>query len=849
MKRLARLSVTTVCVAGFVTSGLLATAGAAPAAAKAMVVPVDRQDYTTPVTTTNPYDGSTIDAYDGDPSSIHVAIQGGQPAATSYVHVAIDYIPPGAAATGVVMTLHLTQQSDASNKGVYEIYNVNNSQAIIEACALTSELPGSFDAQKPPGYDCQHGSAVGKQSKDGQTWTFDLRGLLGYWHQHGNTGAALIGIGSGDNSQTWQVAFYKSRSAANVAFTAPTTPVAPATSSGGNHVTGGTGTGHAPPPVGGAPAGSTVVPAAPPAAAGIGSPPAASAPNVAGAPSGTAPAATQSHRSDSSTPVWPWVLVGSIALAGGSIAWAHRAAILASMPRGVAIFRTHPRAYTVAAAALSWGLVFSGYSVVTQPAHHGQQLAGDTQTTGTTTPGGVQPTTGLPAGTVTTHVGTATTTGVVTGQTSGGATTTSSNPSVRAAQTEFTGPGIYKTIDGVRVFFPSNGGVPVAQLYNGADDVMGLTANQIRICAHAALTYGTAFHISASDLDVFWTKVNKEKGGIFGRQVATNDQNDNYDPGTAVQAAQACKDWSTFLLLGGIGFDQIPAVRQWAEQNHMLYLHHIATIEGSQGLRYSFSMLPTVEQTGAYLGEVAARQLRGKKIAIIYRQSSNWTPALGPFKQIVKAAGSQIVGEYGVQINQGNYTQELTEARSAGAQVVLSWENALSEIEMIKQAQGQNWHPAWLVNGFNIITNTLGSTALDQDMWSAAEWDAYDPGYYGGGFAAYTAEIHEFEAEYKKYDPGADLSGDGGDLLFLNWEAQKWLYDLLLTCGKDCTRNKVAGLMLAGYHKTSPPNCPAQFGVKYDHHHAGYLFNVLHAVRDPNGRANFVPVERCVTSY
>jgi hypothetical protein len=281
----------------------------------------------------------------------------------------------------------------------------------------------------------------------------------------------------------------------------------------------------------------------------------------------------------------------------------------------------------------------------------------------------------------------------------------------------------------------------------------------------------------------------------------------------------------------------------------MLYLHHIATIEGSQGLRYSFSMLPTVEQTGAYLGEIAARQLRGKKIAIIYRQSSNWTPALGPFKQIVKAAGSQIVGEYGVQINQGNYTQELTEARSAGAQVVLSWENALSEIEMLKQAQGQNWHPAWLVNGFNIITNTLGSTALDQDMWSAGEWDAYDPGYYGGGFASYAGEIREFEAEYKKYDPGADLSGDGGDLLFLNWEAQKWLYDLLLTCGKDCTRNKVAGLMLSGYHKVTPPNCPAQFGVKYDHHHAGYLFNVLHAVRDPNGRANFVPVGRCVSSY
>src|SRR5258708_23320929 len=150
---------------------------------------------------------------------------------------------------------------------------------------------------------------------------------------------------------------------------------------------------------------------------------------------------------------------------------------------------------------------------------------------------------------------------------------------------------------------------------------------------------------------------------------------------------------------------------------------------------------------------------------------------------------------------------------------------------MIKQAQGQNWHPAWLVNGFNIITNTLGSTALDQQMWSPAEWEAYDPGYYGAGFSAYAGDIHEFEAEYKKYDPGADLTGDGGDLLFLHWEAQRGLYDLLQACGQAFTRNNVAGLLLAGWNKTSSPECAVNFsGIDGDHHHGGYLTSVLHAV-------------------
>src|SRR3954447_18749689 len=244
-----RATVTAVCAAGLATSGLLAGIGhAAPkATSAAMTIPVDRQDYVTAYTTTNPSDGTTIDPYDADPSSIHVAISGGKEFARSFVHMALDYLPAGAVPTDLTMTLHLTQQSDASNSGVYPIYNVNNAAAIVEACALVTELPSKFDQSNPPKADCEHGSAVGKQSSDGQTWTFSLKNLLAYWHAHGNTGAALIGIGSGDSSQTWQVAFYRSRSTALVKYVAgavskgssvgaPGTPVSGTASSGGGSV-------------------------------------------------------------------------------------------------------------------------------------------------------------------------------------------------------------------------------------------------------------------------------------------------------------------------------------------------------------------------------------------------------------------------------------------------------------------------------------------------------------------------------------------------------------------------------------------------------------------------------------
>ncbi|HET7311688.1 MAG TPA: ABC transporter substrate-binding protein [Mycobacteriales bacterium] len=863
-RRPRRLRLTLVATAALL--GLGATTGQASVpqgdggGSGAMSVPVDRQFYVTSSTTHNPSDGSTVDAYDADPSSVHVAVNGGSEFARSFVHLALDYLPSHATPSQVTMTLHVTAQSDASNTGVYPLYNVNTSSAIVEACALTTELPAKFDDQHPPAYDCEHGSAVGKPNKTGDVWTFQLEGLVAYWKAHGNTGAALVPVVS-DPSQTWSVAFYKSRSSSHVDYTMPSvthgrrpagstgstqtgttsggggasnTVVPPASSSGGQPPAGGT------PPVGSTQTGAVA--------------PTTQAPAVAGTP-GLQPQASTQRSDGGPTSHWPWVLLACLALTAGSLGVAHRAQVAAFVGRigapTIGAFRAHPRAYTVAAAASAWGLVFSGYSLVVQPAHAPAQNAASVigQQPGTTQlPAGTQPG-ALPA----TKTGGAVVgangqpiSGTAPGAAGSGVTANGSTQAANQSVTEFKGAGSWRTINGVRVFFPSDGSTPVADLYHGADDTIGISPSNIRLCAHAALTYGSAFHISASDLDVYWSWLN-DHGGIYGRKVVTNYQNDNYDPGTAVQAAQACKDWQTFMLLGGIGFDQIPAVRQWAEQNHMLYLHHVATTDNTDGLRYSFSALPSVEQLGAQMGELAAWKMRGLKVGIIYRNSSNWSPGVTEFEKVVKAAGMQVVGSYPVTINQGNYTQEIAQLQAAGAQVVLAWENALGTVEIIKQAQGQNYHPSWLIFPFNLITNTLGSNSLDQPIWGvSAGWDPYDPGYYGGEFAGYAGDIHEFEAEYKKYDPNADLTGDGGDLLFATWESWRFLAHLFKQCGPQCTRNKMAGLLLAGYHRTVKPNCDVNFARTTDHHHGGYLFDAMQVIKDPNGRPNFVPIQRCV---
>jgi ABC-type branched-subunit amino acid transport system substrate-binding protein len=385
----------------------------------------------------------------------------------------------------------------------------------------------------------------------------------------------------------------------------------------------------------------------------------------------------------------------------------------------------------------------------------------------------------------------------------------------------------------------------LSHLFTAAEDHIGITSTTIRMCAHAALTYGAAFNTTADDFNVFWTSVNTEKGGVFGRKVEVTYENDNYDPNTAVEAATACKAKGIFMLLGGIGFDQIPNVRNWAETNHMLYLHHTATVNGSRGLKYSFTELPSVERMGEGFAQLYLSKYKGKKVGIVERDSANWKPGADAFRAALALQGIQVVKDNKVADKKHNYTQDILDMKNAGAQVVFLWENALNSTEFIVQAKRQVYSPQYLMFPFNLTSQTLGGDALNPPLDGVAMYPAYSMGDYSGSFASYADDMKLFEAQYAKYRPNADLSGFGGDLLFLNWTAQKALYAQLLACGKDCSRNRFVDTLQGWHSKPTSSACVIDF-TKGDGHHGGDQINFVQAYRAPSGKVNFRNIAPCV---
>lgn len=397
---------------------------------------------------------------------------------------------------------------------------------------------------------------------------------------------------------------------------------------------------------------------------------------------------------------------------------------------------------------------------------------------------------------------------------------------------------------------PNGVAPPAPGLFTDKEDRVGITDTQITLCAHAALTYGAAFNTKQEDLNVYWDSVNKA-GGVHGRKVVVQYVNDNYTSDEAIKAATTCRDsYHPFAILGGIGFDQIPGVRDWAEKNRELYIHHTATQNGADNLRFSYTFLPTTERTGEVFGHLAATRFAGKKVGILKRESVNWEPGIVGFRKVAKARGVNISLERGVQQNKANYLQDILDLKNAGSDVVFIWLNALESSQVIQQIKRQNWNPQLMIFPFNLVSQTVGDDALNPPVVGVGMFQAYSYGDRSGTFSSYADDLNQFEQQYREMDPNADLHSVAGDLLFLNWSAQKAFHQLLLQCGRSCGRNELLALLQGYKQKPTSSACTLDFTRPGpgNSHRGGWALSVMEAYRAPDGKVNFRNTNTCVES-
>lgn len=383
------------------------------------------------------------------------------------------------------------------------------------------------------------------------------------------------------------------------------------------------------------------------------------------------------------------------------------------------------------------------------------------------------------------------------------------------------------------------GGVPEADLFKGEQITQGLTASSITLCEHAGTTLASAFGNDAKHFDAYWKMVN-DAGGIYGRKVSLRLEDDGYNANQAATAFNNCNTANPFLTIGGIGFDQIPAVRDLAEQNKELYVYGTATDVGTSDDLYSFAAAPTVQWYGKRFAEAAVKYNPGKSVGVVTVSSAGWKPGAVEFNKRLDQLGPASKMTLEIANNNAPFTGIVKDLADAKIALVFLNVNALAFARFITEADTQGYYPRILGWSFGLATDTVGEAMkkfpLNQGLSTSPVWDPQN-------FYTWKTEAQKMKAAYAKYYD----NDSPNDIDFIQWLGMKAFHKLLLDCTKACNRNKIVGLLLSGYKGTAAPNCEVDFG-KGGGRFGGFRTNYWQAI-DRGNSQQWKQIATCRSSF
>jgi branched-chain amino acid transport system substrate-binding protein len=246
-------------------------------------------------------------------------------------------------------------------------------------------------------------------------------------------------------------------------------------------------------------------------------------------------------------------------------------------------------------------------------------------------------------------------------------------------------------------------GSPIA-----AGEVPGITDTEIILGLHGPLsgTWGAAYAPVIGGVQAYFKYVNAEQGGACGRKIVLKVEDDQYLPSGAVEAVKKLLDRDqVFAMIGGIGTAAHSAV--WEELNERgvpdLWIMSGAHKFAAEPEKYPWSipLLPDYYIEGTIFGKYISENMPGKKVGIL-RQNDDWgQDVLKGLKNGLDPDKNEFVSEQSYELTAVSIRSQVTNLKSAGAEVVVAASNPPTSAQLIKEADRQGWHPQFFIDYVN----------------------------------------------------------------------------------------------------------------------------------------------------
>lgn len=251
--------------------------------------------------------------------------------------------------------------------------------------------------------------------------------------------------------------------------------------------------------------------------------------------------------------------------------------------------------------------------------------------------------------------------------------------------------------------------------------------NKILIGAIGPLSGPVAYggRATLESMQIYFDYVNKEQGGVNGRQLKLLWEDDAYDPGKTVPAARKLVTIDKVLAIAPIiGTPHILAVRQFLNNEKVVALNGIAADPFIGDWPYLFGLGTPYQIEGAIGMDFIANDLGAKKsgatvYAVMPDDAFGAAQIVGP-EQIAKEQGIKFVVER-VPRGADQFGSVVTNIKRSGAKFVLAGPPRAGTAALMREAEAQ---------GLDVIFMSTNSATTEAAIFNLAG-KHYADKYYG----------------------------------------------------------------------------------------------------------------------
>jgi branched-chain amino acid transport system substrate-binding protein len=236
-------------------------------------------------------------------------------------------------------------------------------------------------------------------------------------------------------------------------------------------------------------------------------------------------------------------------------------------------------------------------------------------------------------------------------------------------------------------------GISDTEILLGADDILSGTF---------AAVYATIPKASTA----YFNYVNDTQGGVCGRKIIYQYEDNFDDPARALEAARKLVEQArVFAMVGSTGDGPHPGSWEYLNEKGVpdILLSAGGHRFGSdpQGHPWTVQMIPSYTIEGTIFGRYISENLPGKTVAVLRDNSAVGIDGVAGLKKGLDINKNPIVAEEPFDYTAVSISSQVTNLKKSNAEVVVMFTTPGFTSQAIKIADRMDWHPQWFMGYTN----------------------------------------------------------------------------------------------------------------------------------------------------